>query len=67
MLLTGFDVKKYEDTIREEGFTEGAASRQKEVDELNETIKGKDEEIAEKDAELDRLYKQIEELKRKTS
>ena len=81
MLLTGFDVKKYEDTIREEGFTEGAASRQKEVDELKEANKEKDEviadkdaeiadkdaEIADKDAEIERLRKKLEEIERKTS
>ena len=57
MLLTEYDEKLHLKTVKQEGFEEGAASRQAEIDQLRTE---KDSVIAIKDDEIKRVKKLLE-------
>ena len=67
MILTEYNEKLHMKTVRKEGYDEGygegARSRQQEVDELNSKVDSMSFVIQNKDSEIEYLKKQIQELK----
>ena len=61
-LLTHYDEKLHMKTVRQEGYEDGYEARQKEIDELNSTFTTV---VADKDAEIAMLQKELEELRNK--